>query len=835
MASLSLFLRLLESDDKAAALGEAVAAVAEVRPDPRVFEVAPESFAQVPGAPFAYWVSEAVRGLFRLFGSVEKDHLVASGTGTLDDFRFLRVWWEVVRARKWFTYAKGGSYAPYYYDHHLCVDWLTNGREMKAWIVVRYGGGHWARNIRSTEHYFRPGLTWPRRTNGLSFRAMPAGCIFADKGPAAFVEGDDPDALLALCALVNSVPFGALVALQLARTELAQSYEVGLIQQTPVPPLATDDGRSTTEVQRLATLAHRAWSLKRDLDTATLTSHALVLPALLQMDGPDLMSRVAIWAERVQQTEQALAEIQAEIDARCFDLYGFDTADQAAATQGPGGVAEESEGEADEEVEPSSSAGGDPVRLASEFIDWLVGAVFGRFDLRLATGERSPPTEPEPFDHLPVCSPGMLTGDDGLLLSPAEGRRQRAEGRYLLDIAWDGILVDDPEHPLDIEGRVRDALAVIWGDRADAIQQEASELLGVPTLREWFRRPAGFFADHLKRYSKSRRQAPIYWPLSTPDGRYTIWLYYHRFSKDTLYRALEQVQEKLDYEERKRSRLTADAGANAGAAERAALADQESFVTGLRMLREELTRVAPLWSPDLNDGVILNYGPFWRMIGHTPWQKAVKAKWDELVAGKYDWAHLAMHLWPERVVPKCAKDRSLAIAHGVEEVFWEESSVDRHQPSAGNVAADSRRLRTDDAKPGKWQPRKVPRSEIDRLIAERTSAAVKDALKSLLEAPAPVASRGGGRRSPPVGAAGRTRSGGSSGKAAPAGPDSATLEAVRQAIAAATGGVSKSDVLAATGLTDAQWNAAISALFTDGSVIKSGAGRGTRYHSRSIG
>ena len=38
--------------------------------------------------------------------------------------------------------------------------------------------------------------------------------------------------------------------------------------------------------------------------------------------------------------------------------------------------------------------------------------------------------------------------------------------------------------------------------------------------------------------------------------------------------------------------------------------------------------------------------------------------------GKYDWAHIAMHLWPERVVPKCATDRSLAIAHGLEDVFW---------------------------------------------------------------------------------------------------------------------------------------------------------------------
>jgi hypothetical protein len=57
---------------------------------------------------------------------------------------------------------------------------------------------------------------------------------------------------------------------------------------------------------------------------------------------------------------------------------------------------------------------------------------------------------------------------------------------------------------------------------------------------------------------------------------------------------------------------------------------------------------------------------------HKPWQKELKLSWDALCAGKYDWAHLAMHLWPERVVAKCATDRSLAIAHGLQNVFWVE-------------------------------------------------------------------------------------------------------------------------------------------------------------------
>jgi hypothetical protein len=133
----------------------------------------------------------------------------------------------------------------------------------------------------------------------------------------------------------------------------------------------------------------------------------------------------------------------------------------------------------------------------------------------------------------------------------------------------------------------------------------------------------------------------------------------------------------------------------------------------------------------------------------------------------------------------------------------------------------------------------VPQSEIDRLIGEGTSAAVKDALKSLLEAPAPVTGKGRGsrssargpsRRSSPGSRAANGDSSRSPGGTSTAAPDGATLDVVRQAIGAGNGGASKSDVLAATGLSDAQWNAAINALLADGVVTKTGAARGTRYH-----
>ncbi len=308
---------------------------------------------------------------------------------------------------------------------------------------------------------------------------------------------------------------------------------------------------------------------------------------------------------------------------------------------------------------------------------------------------------------------------------------------YPVRIPWDGILVDDPNHPLDIERRVREVIEIIWsgsrrGDEADApptneirlptssatpeaIEHEACEILDVKSLRDYFRKPAGFFADHLKRYSKSRRRAPIYWPLSSPKNLYTVWLYYHRLTPDTFFTILrDHVKPRLEAEERHAFNLRQQAGPAATTSQARDIAASEEIVEDLRALRDELQRIAPLWRPDLNDGVVINHAPLWRMAGHAPWRKALKETWEALAAGEYDWAHLALHLWPERVIPKCATDRSLAIAHSIDAFFW-----------------------ATDPKTGKAVAVKRTGTEVAALVAERTSSAVKAALESLLSAPAP--------------------------------------------------------------------------------------------------
>jgi len=221
-------------------------------------------------------------------------------------------------------------------------------------------------------------------------------------------------------------------------------------------------------------------------------------------------------------------------------------------------------------------------------------------------------------------------------------------------------------------------------------------------------------AHHLSRCSKSRRQAPIYWQLSAGNGSYSAWLYYHRFTQDTLYRVLRDfVEPRIQEAEREQFELESQSGLSGDAA--GLLHEVQALLQDLRLFKSELELVAPLWNPNLNDGVIINHAILWRITPYTPWQKKCKECWDKLVKGDYDWAHLAFHLWPERVIRKCTTDRSLAIAHGLEERLWQETSN------------------------ANWLQRQLPEAELQALLAEYSKPAVQNALERFLAASPPVA------------------------------------------------------------------------------------------------
>jgi hypothetical protein len=176
---------------------------------------------------------------------------------------------------------------------------------------------------------------------------------------------------------------------------------------------------------------------------------------------------------------------------------------------------------------------------------------------------------------------------------------------------------------------VWEVLDPFWADRAEGIEQEACEILGVRELREYFRRPAGFFDDHLKRYSQSRRKAPIYWPLSTASGSYTVWVHYHRLIDQTLYTIVNRyVKPEIAEVEHAISGIERDMKTASGRRAtqlRERWQEARAFLAELHDFRHELLRVAGLpYKPDLNDGVIVNAAPLHRLFRHRQWTKGTR-------------------------------------------------------------------------------------------------------------------------------------------------------------------------------------------------------------------
>jgi len=419
-------------------------------------------------------------------------------------------------------------------------------------------------------------------------------------------------------------------------------------------------------------------------------------PSFTSEPNASLQTGVDHWSALLQNSESELAKAQAEIDAIAYDLYGIEGDDRAAIeAMMQSADAEADDADADGQDENLTSA--DPAKLTSELLDYCVGVAFGRWDICYATGEKAAPPEPDPFEALPLCAPGMLQNAEGL---PAKANE--VDAGYPIRISWEGILVDDSTHEEDLYKRVLEALTLMWGEQVGSIEQEACDFLGVRSLRDYFaeKKVGGrYFKEHLSRFSKSRRKAPLYWPISTESGTYTLWLYYPRLSTNTLYSAVTQFIEPKQTEVQE-TFAKLNAKQTRTKSEDKELEHAHLLVAELATLRESLLEIAQFWKPDLNDGVQITAAPLWKHFRLKPWQKTLKDTWGKLDNGDFDWAHLAHSIWPKRVIQKCIDDRSLAIAHGHDEALW---------------------AKTTDAKgKSKWQTRQNAEAIAEELISQQT-------------------------------------------------------------------------------------------------------------------
>jgi hypothetical protein len=352
----------------------------------------------------------------------------------------------------------------------------------------------------------------------------------------------------------------------------------------------------------------------------------------------------------MESVDLKLDEHQAEIDMIARTLYRVGPANELSV-QPDSGHLDQQTTEADDTIDDAEAGAGPSssgVVGVSDLISYAMGIPFGRWDIRHVDHPDRVRCLPSHFDALPACSPGTLQGATGLPASsiPTD---------YPINVKTDGILNDDSDHSDDIVRRVRLVLEVIWKDRTEAIEKEACEILGVKELRDYFRKPGkgGFWDDHVSRYSKSRRKAPIYWLLQSSKKNYALWLYYHRLDKDLLFKALvNYVEPKIRLEDSRLETLRTQKAAAGGSGRDAKrlgkeVERQDEFLSELRDFEDKLRRAANLHlEPDLNDGVVLNIAPLWELV---PWKEA-KSYWEELLEGKYEWSSISKQLREKELV-----------------------------------------------------------------------------------------------------------------------------------------------------------------------------------------
>jgi hypothetical protein len=657
------FFDLVDVPNRAGRLRDAVAAGTAER-------VRLETFSALPLARFLYWLPDRMQQIYSSADSLENRACTARyGLTTHDDERFCRLFFEVDPAHvgrelTWTFMSKGGDEFPYGGVSNSVVRMEGDSAEMLE--VNRGSNGMTAQARRASSYYFRPALAYPNRSVQFSVRWQPADYAFSMRGVAIIPLEASHSYLL---GFFNSRLIRALVEMQTA----SQTYTSGVIKELRwVEP----DARTKHAVEVAATAAFV--EVRRRL--ATVETDPFFTGLINDASAtPQTTDEYVEWRDRFAESlNETLATLQATIDEKIAGLYGVCARD-----------IERCERADDDELGVASFPPQFrfPLDHGAALASYAFGVAVGRYDVQLTAS-------------VPA-------------LGDAAARSLRERAIRSTDAL---VLVDDPGHVHDLGPLIEKALARILKNESENGLSGLERLLP-RRAREWFARE--FFTSHIAAYSALGRTAPIYWQVATPSARYSAWLYLHALTGDTLY-ALQRdyVAPKLAHEERQLESMRADYAASATVAARRGVEAQEAFVEELRVLLVEIVRVAPLWVPHLNDGVVINAAPLWRLFpNNKDWQKELKATWQRLCEGQYDWSQMAMRLWPERVVLGCAEDRSLAIAHGLDEALWVED-------------AD-----------GKWTKREHPAKPVAEIVKARTSPAVKEALKSLIDAPVGTAPR----------------------------------------------------------------------------------------------
>ena len=523
------------------------------------------NFFQIPGSPVAYWVSVNVLSTFECSLPLSELANPKQGLITGDVNRFVRKWYECVRADlstssspknvnrtgKWFPYCNGGEFRKWYGNNDDVVNWQDDGFEIKNFVDDK---GKPRSRPQNQQYYFHEGGTWTAISSSLfSVRYFPEGHLFSNAGMAIYAE---PRKLKYIIGFLNS----KLCQLYLSLLNESLNYNQGDIAKLPIIFEKVD-----LVVAKVVTSID---IVKKDWDSFEISWDFQHHPLLRKV--PTIAEAFIQWQAECDDRFNQLKANEEELNRIFIDIYGLQDE-----------LTPEVE---DKDVTVRKADLGRDIR---SFISYAVGCMFGRYSLDV----------------------------DGLVYAGGEWDNNMyasfaADKDNIIPICDDEYFEDD------IVGLFVEFVKTVYGaDTLDENLKFIADALGgkgqpKDVIRNYFL--SDFYSDHCKIYQKR----PIYWLFdSGKKNGFKALIYMHRYQPDTIARI------RTDYVHEQQARYrTAIADleqriANASIGERVKLNKKLTTLqaqdTEIRTYEEKIHHLADqMISIDLDDGVKKNYAIF---------------------------------------------------------------------------------------------------------------------------------------------------------------------------------------------------------------------------------
>lgn len=582
-------------------------------------------FEKLPNSIIGYYFDEISINIFKEFKNLDQLGFSARKGNDFVSFAHYRNFWETINHINYTHLYNGGPYSPFYLSYREIV---------KSIFPDEYYKQHKSINLRNKDYQFQRGVGFGKFGNLIDAHIIKEGYMFTSEGLG--ITNLNNFTGLQLNSFINSI-----FSQKVLNLFSGLHKQVGYVNLLPVPYSEVFENK--TVIEKILFLKRKWFSMD---ETCLEFHHILVEFAKYN----SIKNRVTEIQEILKDDKETYLGLVLINDNYWIDKSNIPIAEKQTyenyKLQRPIENLISIDRITDDTFENN------PV-ISYEILSNVLGIAFGRWDIRSIMNPELIPAFGDIFDALPFM--------------PAVSLNEIPKD-YPISIPKDGILVDDKTDPNSITKSITNVIYKIWNSNGDNIIDELCEIGQLKSIEDFMSNPNGFFDFHYKRYTKSRREAPIYWPISTALGSYTIWLYYPKLTEQTLISVINNyLQPKIDDVLDSIRTLSGNSNLdNKGLKE---LKELEDLEHELEEMKKELQAISALpYKPNHDDGVLITAAPLHKLFRHSKWRKSTEECWKELEKGEYDWAHLAFSIWPDRVRRKCKKDLSMAIAHGLEDI-----------------------------------------------------------------------------------------------------------------------------------------------------------------------